>query len=217
MIKKSFTNNRNEIYDLLFKENSQIVIYSYQKEDLNDDKSTNLKNLLLGIIPEIDCSISELIKEAQLTVLLFKRNNADCLLIANRNSALLQIAIYKYKSIDGICCENLFVSEICLEKHEPSEGKKALYFFVYFFFGDFNHMVSLLDDHVEILKHGKRYRGKCSAIMILKSLRFSKSIRESDCFKINSTFDDYIFEFGSQIIRIPNTDDNIKEIFLEEG
>lgn len=47
MIKKSFTNDKNEIYDLLFNKESQIVTYSYQMEGLNDFEPFDLKDLIL--------------------------------------------------------------------------------------------------------------------------------------------------------------------------
>lgn len=216
MIKKSFTNNKYEICDLLFKEDSKIVTYLYQAEESVDYESQGLKNLFLDLCSGINYSINGLVEEPRLSILTYQQKNDLYLIIVEWDPELRQVNIYKYKNIKDIVCENIFVSEIDLENRWVCKEKIAPYFFVYFFSGDFYHIVSLFDDNVEILQDGKNHSGKRSAIMILKSLRLSMHMRESNGFNINRIADNYVFQFGSQMIRIQSNGDCIKKIFLEE-
>lgn len=216
MIKKSFTNNEYEICDLLFKEDSKIATYLCQEKGSIDFESKGIKNLFLDQCSGSDYSVDSLIEEPRLNILTYREKNAIYLIIAELEIKLKQINIYKYKNIKDIVCENIFVSEIDLENRKVRKEKIAPYFFVYFFSGDFYHIVSLFDDNVEILQDGKNYSGKRSAIMILKSLRLSMTMRESNDLSLNKVADNHIFQFGNQIIGIHINGNYIDKIILRE-
>ncbi len=216
MIKKSFTNNKYEICDLLFKEDSKVITYLCQEKESIGFESQGIKNLFLDLCFGSDYSVNSLIEEPRLNILTHREKSDIYLIIAELETELRQINIYKYKNIKDIVCENIFVSEIDLENRRVCKEKIAPYFFVYFFSGDFCHIVSLFDDNVEILQDGKNYYGKRSAIMILKSLRLSMPMRESNDININKVVDNYIFQFGSQMLEIQTNDDRIDKIILRE-
>jgi hypothetical protein len=217
MIKKSSTNDRNEIYDLLFNKESQIVTYSYQMEGSNDFEPFDLKDLILDRYSGTDGSMKGLIKGTSIDILLCRKNDKDCMVIASINHDLLQATIYRYTGIEDTVCENLFIPEIDLNVKVTDEEEITLYFFVYFFFGDFYHILSLLHDNIRVTENGIDYSGKRFAIMLLKSFRISDCIRKSETFEINRHSDKCIFRFNARTISIPNTTDRIKQIILNKN
>ncbi len=214
MIKKSFTNNKHEICDLLFKEDSKIVTYQSQEKGSVDFELQGIKDLFLDQCSGSDYSVNSLIEEPRLNILTYREKSDIYLIIVELETKLKQINIYKYKNIKDIVCENIFVSEIDLENRRVCKEKIVPYFFVYFFCGDFYHTVSLLDENVEVLKDGKNHCGKRSAIMILKSLRLSMTMRESNDIRLNKVADNHIFRFGNQIIEIHINGNYIDKILL---